>query len=186
MAPQEPREELLRTSADQWVALLYKELRTIARRSPLRVSGGDTLQTTALINEAYTHVASGPPRFGSRGEFLRYAALAMRHILIDRVREQLALKRGGGTRPVPLDEAEDFAVEDDETVLAVHESLERLAACDPRLAEIVQCRYFAGYDEDQTAEALGISTRTVQRDWATARAWLKKDLSHPSSPSSTE
>jgi RNA polymerase sigma factor (TIGR02999 family) len=185
MATQEPHEELPKTSADEWVALLYKELRAIARRSRLRVSSGDTLQTTALINEAYTQVANGPPRFGSRGEFLRYAALAMRHILIDRVREQLALKRGGGARPVPLDE-EDFAVEDDETVLAVHESLERLAAFDPRLAEIVQCRYFAGYDEDQTAEALGISTRTVQRDWATARAWLKKDLSHPSPAISTE
>jgi RNA polymerase sigma factor (sigma-70 family) len=78
---------------------------------------------------------------------------------------------------VQIDEAHDFVVEDDERVLAVHDALEHLATLNPRLAQVVECRFFAGYDEAQTAEALGTSERTVQRDWATARAWLKKELS---------
>lgn len=162
-------------SADGWTPILYQELRAIARRNRLRVMGGETLQTTALINEAYLCMA-GVERFGSRGEFLRYAAKAMRNILIDRAREQLAEKRGGGIKAEPLEAAEGFVVEEDATVVAVHEALGALAAFDERLAEVVQCRYFAGYDDAQTAEALGIGERTVQRDWSTARAWLRKEL----------
>lgn len=165
-----------RSPAGEWLPVLYQELRGIARRSRLRVRGGETLQTTALVNEAYLSM-SGQQRFGSRGEFLRYAAMAMRNILIDRAREQMAAKRGSDARHEPLEEAEDFVVEEDATVLAVHDALDALAGFDPRLAEIVQCRYFGGYDDAQTAEALGISERTVQRDWATARAWLKRELS---------
>lgn len=162
-------------SADGWTPILYQELRAIARRNRLRVMGGETLQTTALINEAYLCMA-GVERFGTRGEFLRYAAKAMRNILIDRAREQLADKRGGGIKAEPLEAAEGFVVEEDATVVAVHEALGALAAFDERLAEVVQCRYFAGYDDAQTAEALGIGERTVQRDWSTARAWLRKEL----------
>ena len=101
----------------------------------------------------------------------------MRNILIDRAREQLTAKRGSGVRAEPLEAAENFVVVEDTLVIAVHEALESLAAVDARMAEVVQCRYFGGYDEAQTAEALGISERTVKRDWATAKAWLKKELS---------
>jgi RNA polymerase sigma factor (TIGR02999 family) len=160
---------------ERWVPLLYDELRRIARRERVRLFTGGTLATTALVNEAYARLA-GDTRFADRGEFLRIASVAIRRILIDRVRAQLAAKRGGGATHVPIDEAGDFVVEDDERVLAVHDALEQLASVNPRLAKVVECRFFAGYDEAQTAEALGTSERTVQRDWATARAWLKKEL----------
>lgn len=160
---------------ERWVPLLYDELRRIARRERVRLFTGGTLATTALVNEAYARLA-GDTHFADRGEFLRIASVAIRRILIDRVRAQLAAKRGGGATHVPLDEAGDFVVEDDVRVLAVHDALEQLASVNPRLAKVVECRFFAGYDEAQTAEALGTSERTVQRDWATARAWLKKEL----------
>lgn len=160
---------------ERWVPLLYDELRRIARRERVRLFTGGTLATTALVNEAYARLA-GDARFADRGEFLRIASVAIRRILIDRVRAQLAAKRGGGAAHVPLEQAGDFVVEDDARVLAVHEALEVLATANPRLAKVVECRFFAGYDEKQTAEALGTSERTVQRDWATARAWLKKEL----------
>lgn len=160
---------------ERWMPVLYDELRRIARRERVRMFAGGTLATTALVNEAYARLA-GEARFTSRVQFLRVACVAMRRILIDRVRAQLAAKRGGGATHVPIEEALDFVVENPEHVLAVHESLERLAAENPRLAQVVECRFFAGYDEAQTAEALGTSERTVQRDWATARAWLKKEL----------
>jgi RNA polymerase sigma factor (TIGR02999 family) len=162
LAPGEP------DGVERWVPLLYDELRRIARRERVRLFGGSTLATTALVNESYARLA-GDTHFASRGEFLKIASVAIRRILIDRVRAQLAAKRGGGAKHVPIDEAHDFVVEDDVRVLAVHDALETLA-------QVVECRYFAGYDEAQTAEALGISERTVQRDWATARAWLKKEL----------
>lgn len=160
---------------DQWIPLVYDELRRIARRERVRMFAGGTMATTALVNEAYARLA-GEAQFTSRGHFLGIACIAMRRILIDRVRAQLAAKRGGGVAHVPIEEAADFVVEEPEHVLLVHEALERLAAENPRLARVVECRFFAGYDEAQTAETLNTSERTVQRDWATARAWLKKEL----------
>ncbi|MDB5978884.1 MAG: sigma factor, partial [Nevskia sp.] len=102
--------------------------------------------------------------------------IAMRRILVDRVRAQFAIKRGSGENPLDIDEIQDFVVEDEQNVLNVHEALQALSMLNPRLVEIVECRFFAGYSESQAAEALGISERTVQRNWATARAWLKKEL----------
>jgi RNA polymerase sigma factor (TIGR02999 family) len=155
--------------------LVYHELKRIAHRERLRLAGGQTLATTALLHEAYERLA-GAPGFQSRSHFLGTAAIAMRRILIDRVRAQLSAKRGEGAGTVALDEALDFIVEDEGTVLGVHEALEELARVSPRLVQVVECRFFAGYTEQETAVALGVSERTVQRDWATARAWLKKEL----------
>lgn len=155
--------------------LLYEELRRSARRERRRLSAGDTLATTALVNELYLRLARSPG-FGTRGHFLAVAAIAMRRILVERVRTQLRLKRGGDQQRVALDESNEPMVADDAHVLAVHEALLRLAQHSPRLAQIVECRYFAGYNEQETAEALEISERTVQRDWATARAWLQREL----------
>lgn len=166
---------------ERWLPMVYQELRAIARRERRHLSGGETLITTALVNDAYLRL-SGDQAFVSRGQFLGIAAVAIRRILIDRVRAQLAEKRGGGASHVSLDdetenaENADFAVEDDANVLAVHEAMDGLAALNPRLAQVVECRFFAGYDDAQTAEALGLSERTVQRDWALARAWLRKEL----------
>ncbi len=164
-----------RASVKQVLPLVYQELRGIARRERARLSGGHTLATTALVHEAYLRL-SPSVGFPTHGDFLRVAAVTMRCILVDRVRAQMAAKRGGGQAKLELDEAVDFVVEDEKIVLAVHEALDRLAELNPRLAQVVECRFFAGYNETETAEALNSSERTVQRDWATARAWLKREL----------
>jgi len=162
-------------AAREMVPLLYAELRRAAHRERWRFSAGDTLATTALLSEAYVRLAKSPG-FESHGSFLRIAAIAMRRILIERIRAQLTQKRGGQLDRVPLTEADDIEVEDDEHLFAVNEALQDLARKSPRLAEIVECRFFAGYGEKDTATALGLSERTVQRDWATARAWLQRKL----------
>ena len=163
------------TATDRLVPLVYQELKTIARRERLRLAGGETLGTTALLHEAYVRLADAHG-FQSRGHFLATAAVAMRRILIDRVRAQLAAKRGGGAEKITPEEIPDFVVEDEATVLGVNDALERLSGLNPRLMRVVECRFFAGYSELETAEALGVSERTVQRDWATARAWLKREM----------
>ena len=160
---------------DDLLRLAYQEIKAIARRERRRLSGGETLVTTALAHEAYLRLSS-TGRFQSRGHLLATAAVAMRRILVDRVRTQLAAKRGGGVAASGLDELRDFAVEDETTVLGVSDALERLTLLNPRLTQVVECRFFAGFSELETAEALGTSVRTVQRDWAVARAWLKKEL----------
>lgn len=155
--------------------LLYDELRRSARRERRRLSGGDTLATTALVSELYLRLANAPG-FSTRGHFLAVAAIAMRRILVERVRAQMRHKRGGDLQRVPLRDDHELAIPDADQVLAVNEALQDLARRSPRLAEIVECRFFAGYTEQETAEALGLSERTVQRDWATARAWLQREL----------
>jgi len=162
------------SSASDLLPLVYQELKRIARRARIRLAGGETLATTALIHEAYLRLASAPG-FETRGHFLRTAAVAMRQILIDRVRAQLSEKRGGGA-VTSVDELPDFIVEDEGTVLGVHDALERLGGENPRMVQVVECRFFGGLSEAETAEALGTSERTVQRDWAAARAWLKKEI----------
>lgn len=163
-------------SIDLLVPVVYEELRSVARRERYRLSSRDTLATTALVHEAYLRLARSP-LFESHGQFLRIASIAMRRVLVDRVRSQLAQKRGGDAERVPLDEQEaDFVVMDADTVLAVHTALDRLAQLNPRLSDVVECRFFAGYSVVETAEALGLSERSVHRDWATARAWLAKEV----------
>jgi RNA polymerase sigma factor (TIGR02999 family) len=108
---------------------------------------------------------------------MRASAMAMRQVLVDDVRARLTLRRGEGAAHVPLEEAEHVAAQDsDERVLAIDEALQRLVALNPRLSQVVECRYFAGYTESETAEVLGISVPTVQRDWVKARAWLHREL----------
>lgn len=165
----------LAQAASELVPLVYDELRRAARRERRRFGAGDTLATTALIHEAYVRLAR-TPAFTGHDQFLRIAAIAMRRVLVDRVRAQLRLKRGAGASHLPLEAAEDFHVEDDARIEAIDAALDRLAALSPRLADIVECRFFAGYSEKETAAALGLSERTVQRDWATARAWLQREL----------
>jgi RNA polymerase sigma factor (TIGR02999 family) len=162
-------------SAEALLPLLYQELRSIARRERRRLPGGETLLTTALIHEAYLKLANNP-LFSSRSDFLSITAVTIRHILIDNIRGRMTAKRGSGKQNLELDEATDFEVENPREVLQVHEALQALAEVNPRLAKVVECKFFAGFSETETAEALGISERTVQREWALARAWLKREI----------
>lgn len=165
----------IRLSATELLPLLYSDLRRIARGARRRVGAGETLQTTALIHEAYLKLRNAEA-FANRAHFLRAAALAMRHLLINHARDRIAAKRGGAGERVPLEFAENVAQPSDETMLEVNEALGRLAAVSPRLAQIVECRYFAGYDDVETAQALNLTDRTVRRDWVKARAWLRREL----------
>ena len=157
------------------VPLLYEELHRTARRERRRFSVGDTLATTVLVNEVYMRLATSPG-FGNRSHFLAVAAIAMRRVLIESIRAQVRVKRGGEFQRVGFEQALDVEIADDEKILAINDALQALAQRSPRLAQIVECRFFAGYSERETAEALDISERTVQRDWATARAWLQRQV----------
>ena len=159
--------------------LVYDELRRIAARYIRRERPGQTLQATALVNEAYVRLAKERPReFANKTHFLAIAALSMRQILVQQARARKAAKRGGAPHRITLadhniDQAHQPA---DVDVLALDEALSRLAALDARQAEIVELRYFCGLTVEETAEALNSSPATVKRDWAMARAWLKQAL----------
>lgn len=157
-------------------AAVYEELRRLARQ----VRGGragDTLRTTALVHEAYVKLTSGnAPDYEGRLHFFRTAARAMRQILTDAARRRLADKRGGGLPTVTFDEGVHAAPVDAERLLALDEAIDRLEALDPRAAQVVECRFFAGLSVEETAVALDISPRTVKRDWRAARAFLADDL----------
>ncbi len=143
---------------------------------------GNTLQTTALVHEAYLKLRR-TKGWNDDAHFLRAAALAMRHALVNHAEARRAAKRGGGATHIPVtDEIEALLPlrAEDETVLALNAALERLALESPRLARVVECRFFAGYDERATGLALGLSERTVRRDWTLARAWLYRELAESS------
>ena len=162
---------------DRLFELVYGELRRIAR-SQLRGERPDhTLGTTGLVHETYLKLASqSRVQWQDRAHFYRAAAGAMRRILVDYARRYLAERRGGGLRRITLEE-EATAEERGETLLALDDALEGLAAVDQRLSNVVECRYFGGLTEEETAEALGITARTVRRDWVKARCWLRVELS---------
>ena len=162
-------------SASVLLPLLYSDLRRLARRERHRVRAGETLQTTALIHEAYLKLHD-TALFNDRAHFLRASALAMRHILINHARDRIAAKRGGPEPKLSLDLAHDAAVASDESLVDINDALMRLAALSPRLAQVVECRYFAGFDDAETAQALQLTDRTVRRDWVKARAWLRREL----------
>jgi RNA polymerase sigma factor (TIGR02999 family) len=158
--------------------LVYDELRRIAARYVSRERPGQTLQATALVNEAFVRLAAEQTRtFQNRTHFLAIAALSMRQILVQRARARGAAKRGGSPRRVTLDDGNlPQARPDDIDVLAIDEALSRLAAIDAQQARIVELRYFGGLTIEETAEVVGISPATVKREWAMARAWLKRAL----------
>lgn len=167
-------EEVRRAAADLF-PLLYDDVSRLAHRERRRVRAGETLQTTALIHEAYLKLLRSS-HFNDRAHFLRAAALAMRHVLVNHARDRLAAKRGSGVSVEQLDEDLDVPQEEDNSVVDIHEALEKLSDFDERLAQVVECRFFAGYTEQDTAVALGLTERTVRRDWAKARAWLRVAL----------
>jgi RNA polymerase sigma factor (TIGR02999 family) len=165
----------VRRTAAELMPLLYADLRRVARGVRRRVGAGETLQTTALIHEAYLKLHDAA-MFNDRSHFLRASALAMRHILINGARDRIAAKRGGDAVRISLSFAEDVPAPTDEALIEVNEALGRLSALSPRLAQIVECRFFAGYGDEETARALNLTDRTVRRDWVKARAWLRREL----------
>jgi RNA polymerase sigma factor (TIGR02999 family) len=182
--------ELLRAYAagdaaafDRLVPLVYDDLRRVARRQLRRGSRGAVLDTTALVHEVWFKLSDGGAvAWQDRGHFLAVSARAMRQVIVDEARRRNAGKRGGGQVDAVLDEARVASAGDALQVLAIDQALDRLAARSPRLAQVVECRFFAGLGEEETAEALGVSLRTVQREWTRARAWLREDLAGPPSP----
>ncbi|MEP7043188.1 MAG: ECF-type sigma factor [Dokdonella sp.] len=157
---------------DLLVQVLYEDLQRLARRERRRTHGraAETLSTTALVHEAYLKLAKREA-FQSHAHFLNTAALAMRQVLVTHARRRQRSKRNEGQPLLDID-AVDILVESDERILALDEALMGLEMTAPRLARIVECRYFAGYSEAETALALGLSERTVQRDWVMAKALL--------------
>lgn len=164
-------------AVDQLVPVVYEELRAIAHRA-LRAERPDhTLSTTALVHEAYLRLRTpGSMDAADRNRFLGAASVAMRRVLIDYARSYRSEKRWGGKHQVSLNAIADALEGRAETLLALDESLNELATRRPRLALIVQCRYFGGLTEEETASVMGVTSRTVQRDWAKAKAWLAYDL----------
>ncbi|HVG54349.1 MAG TPA: ECF-type sigma factor [Vicinamibacterales bacterium] len=158
--------------------LVYDELRRLAARYISRERPGQTLQATALVNEAYVRLAAERPReFANRTHFLAIAALSMRQILVQRARAKRADKRGGAPQKVTLNDGNIAQVPAaDIDILALDEALERLADVDPDLVRLVELRYFTGLTVEETADVVGSSPATVKRQWALARAWLKRAL----------
>ena len=164
-------------SLDQVVTLTYQELRAIAHRRLAALAPGGTLSTTGLVHEAYLKLADqSRAEWRDRAHFYALASLVMRHILVDRARERSALRHGGGRRQITLDDEVTPAADQSDTLLQLNEALETLATLDPRLVRVVECRFFGGLSESETAAALGITTRTVQRDWVKARVLLRRLL----------
>jgi RNA polymerase sigma factor (TIGR02999 family) len=164
-------------AADELFSLVYGELHGIARSQRCRWGGNETLNTTALVHEAYLKlVRQEDANWESRAHFFAVAAKAMRHILINYAERQVAAKRGGGAVHVPLDEANLVAPEAAEELLALDEALHGLARVHERSSRVVECRFFGGFDIRETAETLAVSPSTVERDWAFASAWLRRAL----------
>lgn len=161
----------------QLVPLVYNELRRLAGNYLRRERPDHTLQPTALVHEAYLKlVEQHSVHWQSRTHFLGIAAQMMRRVLIDYARAHRRGKRGGGKISIPLDEALLFSPERSDDLLKLDESLQRLMALDPRQGKLVEMRFFGGLTVEETAEVLGISPKTVKRDWSVAKAWLYGDL----------
>jgi RNA polymerase sigma-70 factor (ECF subfamily) len=157
--------------------LVYDELRRLAHRQLQREADGNTLNTTALVHEAYIRLIDQTRvQWRGRAHFLAIAATAMRRILIDRARQHRSQKRGGALRRVPLDSVDLAADARADLLLALDEALDRLKQFNERQAQVVECRFFGAMTEEETAEALGIGLRTAKRDWARARSWLYQEI----------
>ena len=157
---------------------VYKELRHIARRYLRNERAGNTLQTTALVNEVYLRLVDVKRiEWKQRAQFFAIAAQMMRHILVDAARARGSHKRGGGVIKVNIDDAPVLPPERDSSLVVLDEALEAFSKLAPRQAKVVELRYFGGLSEEETAEVLQVSTRTVRRDWDFARSWLMRELS---------
>jgi RNA polymerase sigma factor (TIGR02999 family) len=166
---------------DALIPLVYRKLRRLAHAHLRKERSDHTLQTAALVNEAYLRlVGLNPPHWESRTHFFAIAGRLMRQILVDYARRHRAGKRGAGACRVSLDEVSEPAREPQVDVVALDEALDSLATIDPRQARVVELRFFAGMSLQDISAALGIAPATVQRDWTAARAWLHREMSRNS------
>ncbi len=157
--------------------LIYEDLRGLAHRYMSGQRADHTLQTTALVHEAYLRLADQTnPNWQTRAHFFAVAARAMRHILVDYAKRYRSQKRGGGGLKIELDEAALVSPEESKEIINLHEALESLATLDARKAEVVELKYFGGLNYDEIAEVLKISPITVRRDWEFAKVWLYAEL----------
>jgi len=165
---------------DRLAAKVHQELRHIARRYMKNERAGNTLQTTALVNEVYLRLVDVKKvEWQHRAQFFAISAQMMRRILVDAARARGSHKRGGGAVKVNVDEVPVLSSEPSASLVALDDALEALSKIAPRQAKIVELRYFGGLSEEEAAEVLKISTRSVRRDWQFARAWLMRELSSP-------
>ena len=165
------------TALDRLLPFVETELRRLASYHMRREGVAHTLQTTALVNELYLKlVDQRQAKWQNRAHFFAVAAQLMRRILVDHARRRDADKRGGSQIKLPLDEALAAADETDVDLLAIDEALDRLSAIDEQQARVVELRFFSGLSVEETAAALGVSPKTVKRDWAVARAWLRREI----------
>lgn len=165
-----------RAALDRLMPLVYDQLRRIAHRYVQRERDGHTLQTSALVNEAYLRLAAQKVVWQNRSHFFAVTARVMRHILIDHARRRRYAKHGGDARQVSIDEAAAMSLERAAELIALEEALDELAQLDQRKSQVVELRYFGGLSLEETAEALDISLMTVRRDWRAAKAWLYRRL----------
>ena len=168
-------------AAEQLLPLVYDELRKLAAQNLAREKPGQTLQATALVHEAYLRLVVGDPArpWEGRAHFFAAAAEAMRRIMVEQARRKRSRKRGGGLVRADLEDVDPPTPEADDEVLAVDEALRGLATADPRAAELVKLRYFAGMSIPQAAAVLNIAPRSADRLWAYARAWLRRAIDVP-------
>jgi RNA polymerase sigma factor (TIGR02999 family) len=166
------------TALDELFSLVYDQLRVLSHARRVQWQGDYTLQTTALVHEAYVKlVRQAGVGWQDRAHFFAVASRAMRQILVNYAERRRAQKRGGDALVIPLEDANPVAPEAAEDLLALNEALERLAAIDERRHRVVEYRFFAGLTIEETAEVLGVSNATVSRDWALASAWLRREVS---------
>ena len=166
-----------RAALDKLIPLVYDELHVLARRYLQRERGDHTLQTTALVNEAYLRLVSQPnAHWQNRAHFFGVAAQVMRHLLVDHARARRYARRGGSAVRITLDETVAASPGESVDLLALNEALDRLDAIDERKRRVVELRYFSGLSVEETAEVLGVSAITVKREWLKAKAWLYREL----------
>ena len=170
-----------REAMDKLLPLVYSQLRDMAHRQRINWQGEETLNTTALVHEAYLRLAGGTQLdLESRKHFLRVAAQAMRYILLDHAKAKKRQKRGGDQQRVPFEEALAVTEEEADELIALDAALKRLKEINARQSEVVECRFFAGLTIEETASVLSLSPATVKRDWQWARAWLLREIRHNS------
>ncbi|MGD9902491.1 MAG: sigma-70 family RNA polymerase sigma factor [Vicinamibacterales bacterium] len=168
---------------DRLVPLVHAELLRLARRQMNRERARHTLQTTALVNEAYLRLVDlSRVQWQDRSHFFAMAARVMRRVLVDHARARRQQKRGGGVRPAPLDLSPEVAVERGDDLVALDDALQTLAVVDPRKAQVVELRFFGGLSVEETAQALAVSVETVGRDWRLAKLWLLRELGRGAPP----
>ena len=166
-----------REALDSLIPLVYNELRRIAQHYLRNERPGHTLQSTALVHEAYVRMISQDlPQWQNRAHFFAVAAQLMRQILVDHARAYRSDKRGGGICNLALDEADQDALQVDIDIVALDDALKTLSVMDPQQGKVVELKFFGGLSIEDTAEVLGVSSSTVKRDWITARAWLHREL----------